>query len=246
MPAATSRVAPPSHGRVEGGGTRPIAPGDLDASSINIEIYGDPSAEIGGLEESIREHGILVPLVVEPGLEAGRWAILSGHRRWACALALGLAEVPCEVRPRLSEAARRCAILEYNRQRHKTFSQLMREADVLEELWASRARKRRLANLRRGEFAEVDPSETGRSADRRNSADRDGPAERGDDPRAATGLSGRTDATIAQRIGLGGKDLYRQARSIWRMARQGDTRARSGVAQLDAGTKTIHAAYKDL
>ena len=30
------------------------------------------------------------------------------------------------------------------------------------------------------------------------------------------------------------------------MARQGDTRARNGVAQLDAGTKTIHAAYKDL
>ena len=30
------------------------------------------------------------------------------------------------------------------------------------------------------------------------------------------------------------------------MARTGDPRARSGVAQLDAGTKTIHAAYKDL
>src|SRR5262249_25545306 len=47
-------------------------------------------------------------------------------------------------------------------------------------------------------------------------------------------------------LGLGGKDLYRQARSIWRTARDGDPRARSGVAQIDAGTKTIHAAYKDL
>ncbi len=45
---------------------------------------------------------------------------------------------------------------------------------------------------------------------------------------------------------MGGKDLYRQARSIWRLARSGDARAHSGVAQLDAGTKTIHAAYKDL
>ena len=30
------------------------------------------------------------------------------------------------------------------------------------------------------------------------------------------------------------------------LARSGDARAQSGVAQLDAGTKTIHAAYKDL
>ncbi len=33
---------------------------------------------------------------------------------------------------------------------------------------------------------------------------------------------------------------------MWKSARSGDIRAQSGVAQLDAGTKTIHAAYKDL
>ena len=57
---------------------------------------------------------------------------------------------------------------------------------------------------------------------------------------------GRTDAAIGRQLGIGGKDLYRQARAIWRLARSGDARAQSGVAQLDAGTKTIHAAYKDL
>src|SRR5262249_57431367 len=57
---------------------------------------------------------------------------------------------------------------------------------------------------------------------------------------------GRTEAAIAGHLGIGGKDLYRQARAIWRGARSGDVRARSGVAQLDAGAKTIHAAYKDL
>jgi len=45
---------------------------------------------------------------------------------------------------------------------------------------------------------------------------------------------------------MGGKDLYRQARAIWRLARSGDIRAQSGITQLDAGLKTIHAAYKDL
>jgi hypothetical protein len=57
---------------------------------------------------------------------------------------------------------------------------------------------------------------------------------------------GRTDMLVAQELGVGGKDLYRQARAIWQKANAGDVRAQSGVAQLDAGTKTIHAAYKDL
>ena len=47
-------------------------------------------------------------------------------------------------------------------------------------------------------------------------------------------------------LGLGGKDLYRQARAVWRLAQSGDARAQNSVAQLDAGTKTIYAAYKDL
>ena len=35
-------------------------------------------------------------------------------------------------------------------------------------------------------------------------------------------------------------------RAIWRLARSGDVRAQNGIAQLDARTKTIHAAYKDI
>ena len=30
--------------------------------------------------------------------EPGTWQVVSGHRRLACALALGLTRVPCEVR----------------------------------------------------------------------------------------------------------------------------------------------------
>jgi hypothetical protein len=122
----------------------------------------------------------------------------------------------------------------------------MREADVIEDLWAARARERRLANLRRDEFGPSEPPSGAASVDRRNPDDRDDFAGGGSGPGDERGLEGRTDDAIARRIGLGGKDLYRQARSIWRAARRGDTRARSGVAQLDAGTKTIHAAYKDL
>ena len=62
----------------------------------------------------------------------------------------------------------------------------------------------------------------------------------------STGSEVALTRRIAQRLGIGGKDLYRQARAVWQLAQSGDARAQSGVAQLDTGTKTIHAAYKDL
>ena len=188
-------------------------------SQFSISLYGEPAREIeaDGLLDSIRQNGILVPLVAAPDHDG--FELLSGHRRLACAQLLGLTSVPCEVRPVPRGSARRRAVLDYNRQRRKTFSQLMREADALESLLSPEARRRRTANL------------TG--ADRRNSDDR---ARR----------AGRTDETIARAIGLGGKDLYRQARAVWQAAEAGDPRARSSVAQLDSGTKSVHAAYKDL
>jgi hypothetical protein len=125
------------------------------------------------------------------------------------------------VRTLRSEAARQFAVLEYNRQRRKTFSQSMREADALESLYASEGRRRRTANLR--QFQTEQP-----------------------ECRTSDSRSGRTDAQLARALGLGAKDLYRQARAVWRVAQSGDPRARSSIAQLDAGTKTIHAAYKDL
>src|SRR5262249_41006756 len=126
-----------------------IDPEQLRPNPFSLSLYGDPSAEIDDLMPSVREHGILVPLVVAaPGPEPETWEVISGHRRLACARALGMGAVPCQVRRLPRGAARQAAILEYNRQRRKTFSQLMREADALEGLWGSRADARRLANLR--------------------------------------------------------------------------------------------------
>ena len=198
-----------------------IETGRVSTNDFSVSIYGQPGGETDGLIESIRSFGILVPLVVTPAGDG--WEVISGHRRLACARLLGLESLPCEVSAVEGEEDRRRLVLAYNRQRAKTFSQTMREADALEGLLATSARDRSLANLRRGE-------EASDIADCRNSDDR----------------KGRTDSLIAAAIGLGGKDLYRQARKIWEATRSGDVRARSGVAQLDARTKTIHAAYKDL
>jgi ParB family chromosome partitioning protein len=243
MPAiANHRLAPETIG---------IDPERLRPNPFSLSIYGDPSSEIDDLMPSIREHGVLVPLVVaSPGPEPGTWEIISGHRRLACARAFGMAEVPCQVRRLPRGQARQTAVLEYNRQRRKTYSQLMREADALEGLWSSQAGARRMANLRKPRA--VTPTESSQISDRRNSDDRaegtdSAPDAGGDGQSEQIGRDrGRTDAAIARHLGMGGKDLYRQARAIWRLARSGDARARSGVDQLDGGTKTIHAAYKDL
>ena len=192
----------------------------ISQNPFSISLYGELDDESIDLIGSIRRDGILVPLVVEPG-DGETWTLISGHRRLACALKLNLDEVPCEVRSFDTTEERRRAVLDYNRQRRKTFCQLMREADAIESLEGVRARGRRSSTLRQNQSNPPDR----RDSDNRNR---------------------RTDETVARAIGLGGKDLYRQARAIWQAARDGDARAGSSVALLDRGEKTIHAAYKDL
>ena len=50
--------------------------------------------DLGELTDSIREKGVLEPLLVRPS-RAGRWTIIAGERRWRAARQAGLMEVPC-------------------------------------------------------------------------------------------------------------------------------------------------------
>lgn len=57
-----------------------------------------PRVEFGDLTEltdSIREKGVLEPLLVRPDRLNGRWMIIAGERRWRSAQLAGLKEVPC-------------------------------------------------------------------------------------------------------------------------------------------------------
>jgi ParB family chromosome partitioning protein len=51
--------------------------------------------DMRGLVESVREHGVLEPLLVRHLPEADRYQIIAGERRFHAARAAGLAEVPC-------------------------------------------------------------------------------------------------------------------------------------------------------
>lgn len=208
---------------IAGHAIRMITTAQLRPSPFSLSVYGAPEGETEGLYESIAAEGVLVPLVV---VRAGEtWEVISGHRRLACARELGIETLPCQVRSIPAGAARQRAVLDYNRQRTKRFSQLMREADALEAIVAAEARKRQRANLRQNRFVDE-----GTVTERRNSDAR----------------PGRTDSLVARVLGLGGKDVYRQARAVWRTAQTGDARAQAAVSALDAGAKTIHAAHKDL
>lgn len=57
-----------------------------------------PRVEIGDLTEltaSIKEKGVLEPLLVKPSRLSGRWMIIAGERRWRAAREAGIREVPC-------------------------------------------------------------------------------------------------------------------------------------------------------
>lgn len=49
------------------------------------------------MAESVREYGVLVPVLVRPRLDGG-WEMVSGHRRKAAAILAGVSEIPCIVR----------------------------------------------------------------------------------------------------------------------------------------------------
>lgn len=66
--------------------------------------------DIGELVQSIREKGIIEPLVVRP--MAGRYQLISGERRYRAAVQIGLTEVPCVERDVDDREALELALIE--------------------------------------------------------------------------------------------------------------------------------------
>jgi ParB family chromosome partitioning protein len=66
---------------------------------------------LADLAASIREHGVLQPILVRP-LDDGRYQIVAGERRWRASRMAGLAEVPVIIEELDEEAALEIAIIE--------------------------------------------------------------------------------------------------------------------------------------
>lgn len=72
-----------------------------------------PEAEIDELAASIRENGVLQPILVRPHPDgSGDWQIVAGERRWRAAQRAALREIPAVVRALDDLAALEIAIIE--------------------------------------------------------------------------------------------------------------------------------------
>ena len=64
------------------------------------------------LADSIRQQGVIQPLLVRPLEDSGRFQIVAGERRWRAAARAGLAEVPVYVRTMDEQEAMAAALIE--------------------------------------------------------------------------------------------------------------------------------------
>lgn len=94
----------------------------------NPGIYNNPDPDgLHELAEGIKKHGIKEPLVIT---ESGK--LISGHRRYYAAIKAGLHAVPVRYeRDILDDDHELELLVEYNRQRRKTATEIYNEAQVI-------------------------------------------------------------------------------------------------------------------
>ena len=108
--------------------------------------------DLQDLTVSIREHGVLQPLIVTPGDTQGRYILIAGERRLQAARLAGLASVPVLVRQATDQQRLELAIIE-NVQRSdlsaleeaEAYRQLAEDFDLSHEDIAARVGKSRVA-----------------------------------------------------------------------------------------------------
>jgi ParB family chromosome partitioning protein len=124
----------PSSG--EGGGTRDI-PIELVHRNPDQPRRHFSEAEIGELEASIRDKGILQPILVRPSPRTpGEYEIVAGERRWRAAQQAGLTAIPALIRVLDDDKAFEIAVVE-NVQRE--------DLNAMEEAQAYASLMRRMA-----------------------------------------------------------------------------------------------------
>jgi ParB family chromosome partitioning protein len=89
---------------------RYISTSDIVLSKQQPRRYFDPE-KLNQLTESIKQHGILEPLLVRLGAQ-GKYELIAGERRYKAATTLGLTEVPVVIRDFNDQEALQVALIE--------------------------------------------------------------------------------------------------------------------------------------
>jgi len=116
---------------------------DLQPHPRNVEIYGDE--DVTALQQSIQESGLIKPLTVNP-----EYVVISGHRRYRAAQALGYTELPVVVETFASPEAEMERLLRENENRGKTPEQQIREGMTWEPIEKKKADDRLTLSQGRG------------------------------------------------------------------------------------------------
>ena len=97
----------PGHAR---GGVRNIPVGQIEPNPEQPRLAFD-QATLEELAASIREHGVLQPILVRP-LDMGGYQLIAGERRWRASQAAGLATIPALVEEIDNDTALEISIIE--------------------------------------------------------------------------------------------------------------------------------------
>lgn len=92
------------------GGSVLLPIGDIEPDRGQPRTNFDEAA-LSELENSIREYGVLQPLLVRP-MSDGSYVIVAGERRWRAARRAGLTEIPVIIRTLTDEEAAAIALIE--------------------------------------------------------------------------------------------------------------------------------------
>ena len=108
--------------------------------------------QLAELADSIREHGVIQPLVLTNGSQPDQYVIIAGERRWQAAKLAGLAQVPALIREASAQDLLELALIE-NVQRADlsplemagAFQRLVDEYNLTQEQIAQRVGKSRVS-----------------------------------------------------------------------------------------------------
>ncbi len=143
----------PTASQVEGVGLRTVPIGSIVPNPHQPRSYMDEE-KLNELADSIREHGLIQPLIVTE--DRGKYILIAGERRWRAAQRAELTEIPVILKEATPQEMLELALIE-NIQRADlnaleealAYQQLMDEFDMTQEMVAQRVGKGRstVANL---------------------------------------------------------------------------------------------------
>jgi site-specific DNA-methyltransferase (adenine-specific) len=180
----------------------------------NVEIYGDE--DVTALQQSIQESGWIKPLTVNP-----EYVVISGHRRYQAAKALGYTELPVVVEAFPTKEAEMERLLRENENRGKTPEQQIREGMTWEPIETEKAEKREKLGNTRNPLKNFSEGEKGNVRD-----------------------------IIARRVGLGSGVTYEKGKAVVeridRELRIGDGFHYGDILRTQLNEQSITAAWNTL